>query len=244
MKLGRTLITGASGAIGGAAAKKLADAGKSLFLHYNKGEKAAFRLAEELAETHPDQTFSCVRADLSRASGPEELLARLDGPVSGVVYNCGKSQVGLFQEVAPETVTEFIQLQLISPFRLIQELIRPMIHEKKGSIVFVSSIWGLTGASMEVLYSMVKGGQNTFVKALAKELAPSGITVNAVAPGAVDTPMMADFNEEDIDLVKEEIPMGRFGRPDEIAALIAYLMSPDSAYISGQIISVNGAWYC
>ncbi|MDD9147008.1 MULTISPECIES: elongation factor P 5-aminopentanone reductase [unclassified Sporolactobacillus] len=244
MHVGRTLITGASGAIGRATAKKLAAAGKSLFLHYNKGEEAAFRLAAELAENHPDQIFSCVRADLAKESGPDELLARLDGPVDAVVYNCGKSQVGLFQDVASETVKEFVQLQLVSPFRLLQQLIRPMIRGQRGNIVFVSSIWGLTGASTEVLYSMVKGGQNTLVKALAKELAPSGIPVNAVAPGAVDTPMMNDFNKEDIDLIKEAIPMGRLGRPEEIAALIAFLIGSDAAYISGQIISVNGAWYC
>lgn len=242
--MGMTLITGASGAIGRATARKLADMGESLFLHYNTGEPAARALADELAALHPNQTFSSVQSDLSNESGPEKLLARLDCPVSGIVYNCGKSQVGLFQDVAPETIREFVQLQLTSPFRLIQKLIQPMIHEKKGKIIFVSSIWGLTGASAEVLYSMVKGGQNTFVKALAKEAAPSGITVNAVAPGAVDTPMMHEFNAEDIELVKEDIPMGRLARPDEVASLIAYLMGEDAAYISGQVVSINGAWYC
>ncbi|TGB00337.1 SDR family oxidoreductase [Sporolactobacillus shoreae] len=238
------LITGASGAIGQATARKLAEVGYSLYLHYNTGKKKAGDLSDELSDLYPKQTFTCVQADLAQKDGTEKLLGSLTGSVEEVVYNCGKSQVGLFQDVSETTVQEFVQLQLTSPFRLIQKLIQPMIRMKKGKIIFVSSIWGLTGASTEVLYSMVKGGQNTFVKALAKEVAPSGITVNAVAPGAVDTPMMDEFSREDAELVKEEIPMGRFARPEEIASLIRFLMSQEADYISGQIISANGAWFC
>lgn len=238
------LITGASGAIGQATARKIAESGYSIYLHYNTGEKRANDLSQELSAQYPDQFFTCVQADLSETRGTEKLLGELDFPVSGIVYNCGKSQVGLFQDVPEHIVQEFVQLQLTSPFRLIQHLIQPMIRAKKGRIIFVSSIWGLTGASTEVLYSMVKGGQNTFVKALAKEIAPSGITANAVAPGAVNTPMMNEFSKENIELVKDEIPMGRMARPDEIASLIQFLMSPASSYISGQVISANGAWYC
>lgn len=244
IKLKNILITGASGTIGQAVARKLAESGDSLYLHFNSGREKAAALARELEADHPDQVFSCVQADLSVPEGPEKLLSQLLLPVTGIVYNCGKSEVGLFQDTPESVVRELIQLQLTSPFRLIQSLIQPMIREKEGRIVLISSIWGLTGASTEVLYSMVKGGQNTFVKALAKEVAPSGITVNAVAPGAVDTPMMKLFSESDREEVRSEIPAGRFARPEEIAALVAFLLGADAGYLNGQIISENGAWYC
>ncbi|MDF2911363.1 MAG: fabG [Sporolactobacillus laevolacticus] len=240
----KILLTGASGGIGGATAKALAKSGASLYLHYNSGKEAADHLARGLREKYSDQFFKCVQADLSRENGPELLLQQIDQQVNGVVYASGISKVSLFQDTDPETIKKMIQLQLTSPFRLLQQLIQPMIRAKSGKIVLVSSIWGLEGASTEVLYSMVKGGQNAFVKALAKEAAPSGITVNAVAPGAVDTSMMQMFSPEDIEYVKQEIPMGRLATPEEVASLINYLMSGEADYISGQVISVNGAWHC
>ncbi|MCQ2009006.1 MAG: SDR family oxidoreductase [Sporolactobacillus sp.] len=240
----KILITGASGAIGGAAARALAGSGASLFLHYHEAEAAVQSLAAALSKNYPEQDFTCIQADLSEADGPDMLLKQLNTPINGVVYASGNSDINLFQDIKEETIQKTIQLQLTSPFRILQQLVQPMIHEKTGKIVLVSSIWGLEGAATEVLYSMVKGGQNTFVKALAKEVAPSGITVNAVAPGAVDTPMMSKFSQEDIELVKEEIPMGRLAAPEEVGTLIQFLMSPSASYINGQVISINGAWYC
>lgn len=107
----------------------------------------------------------------------------------------------------------------------------------------ITSIWGEIGASCEVLYSMVKGGQNSFVKALAKELAPSGIRVNGVSPGAVKTKMLDEFTEEELDDLKEEIPLGRLGRPEEIADAVSFAASERASYITGQILSVNGGWH-
>ncbi|QAA22397.1 elongation factor P 5-aminopentanone reductase [Sporolactobacillus terrae] len=238
------LITGASGAIGSAAARALAASGSSLYLHYYSSKEKAEELQQELRERFPNQAFLLVCADLSDEKGPECLMAQLDQPIDGVVYASGNSEINLFQDVANEVIKQTIQLQLTSPFRLLQQLIKPMIHNKRGQILMVSSIWGLEGAATEVLYSMVKGGQNAFVKALAKEAAPSGISVNAVAPGAVDTPMMDVFSEEDLKRVEDEIPMGRMAKPQEVASLINFLMSPSAEYINGQIISINGAWYC
>ncbi|MCO7125940.1 SDR family oxidoreductase [Sporolactobacillus shoreicorticis] len=240
----KILITGASGAIGSAAARSLAHSGASLFLHYYEAEAAAQKLAVALSKKYMKQEFRCVQADLSETDGTDTLLKQLNAPIDGVVYASGNSDINLFQDVKEETIQKTIQLQMTSPFRLLQQLVQPMIHEKTGKIVLVSSIWGLEGAATEVLYSMVKGGQNAFVKALAKEVAPSGITVNAVAPGAVDTPMMNKFSQEDIELVKEEIPMGRLAAPEEVGALINFLMSPSASYINGQVISINGAWHC
>ncbi|MCL1630828.1 SDR family oxidoreductase [Sporolactobacillus sp. CPB3-1] len=242
--MNRILITGAGGAIGSAVAKVLAYRGASLYLHYYHSKDKTEQLANQLKEKYEDQNFVCVKADLAHPNGPDTLLDQLGEEIDGVVYASGNSDIGLFQNVKTDTIKKTIQLQLTSPFRLLQELVKPMIREKKGKILLVSSIWGLEGAATEVLYSMVKGGQNSFVKALAKEVAPSGITVNAVAPGAVDTPMMKMFGAEDLRLIKEDIPMGRLAVPEEVASLIGYLMSDAADYISGQVISINGAWYC
>lgn len=244
MGVGMTLIVGASGGIGRATAEKLAAAGESLYLHYYTGERPVRMLREKLSADYPDQRFFTVHADLADPGGADALLNQLNDPVDRIVYLCGKSDIGLFQDVSLRDLADSVQLHLVSMFRLIQKLIEPMIRKKKGKIVVVTSIWGLTGASTEVLYSMVKGGQAAFVKALAKEVAPSGISVNGVAPGAVDTPMMHMFSPSDIKQVEEEIPMGRLARPEEVAALIAFLLSSDSDYINGQVVSVNGAWYC
>ena len=118
-----------------------------------------------------------------------------------------------------------------------------MLKKKNGNIIVITSIWGQTGAACEVAYSAAKGAQISFVKALSKELAPSGIRVNGVAPGAIKTPMMNDFTVEEIEVVREEIPMKRLGTPENVADAVSYLMSDQSSYITGQIIPVNGGWY-
>ncbi|HWO96882.1 MAG TPA: SDR family oxidoreductase [Bacillus sp. (in: firmicutes)] len=233
------LIVGASGGIGSATAKRLATDGYSLVLHYNKGIKEVVRLQQEL----PEKNVILIEADLTEADGVKTLLQQLSVPIDVVVYTSGNSYVGLVTDMKDEEVQEMIQLHVTSPFQLVKELLPSMVQRKQGNIVMVSSIWGLTGASCEVLYSMVKGAQNTFVKALAKEVAMSGIRVNAVAPGAVSSKMMDVFIEEDKALICEDIPMGRFGSCEEVADAIAFLTSSQSSYITGQILSVNGGWH-
>lgn len=137
-----------------------------------------------------------------------------------------------------------VQLHVSSPFLLTRNLLPAMVSRKAGAIVAISSIWGEAGASCEVLYSMTKGAQNSFVKALAKELAPSGIRVNAVSPGAVKTNMMAGFSKEEEEMIAEDIPMGRLAKPGEVADAVQFLLSEKASYITGQILSVNGGWHC
>ncbi|MNV85088.1 3-oxoacyl-[acyl-carrier-protein] reductase FabG [compost metagenome] len=117
-----------------------------------------------------------------------------------------------------------------------------MVSQRYGRIINVSSVWGITGASCEVAYSASKGGVNAFTKALAKELAPSGVTVNAVAPGAVNTNMLSNLQEDEVRMLEDEIPVGRLATPNEISSLIYFLALPESGYITGQIISPNGGW--
>ncbi|MCT8139879.1 SDR family oxidoreductase [Anaerobacillus sp. CMMVII] len=234
------LITGASGGIGREIAKALASQGYCLYLHYHQNENSVDILQEQLTNT---STWK-VQADLSTKNGLSKLIAEITTPIDVLILNSGSSYVGLMTDMEENQVEDMIQLHLTSTFLLTKSLLPGMIKKKSGKIVVISSIWGVTGASCEVLYSTLKGGLNTFVKALAKEVAPSGVNVNAVAPGAIATNMLADFLPEDIDTLCEEIPMGRLGKPHEVADLVSFLISSKASYINGQIININGAWYC
>ncbi|MCZ0755394.1 elongation factor P 5-aminopentanone reductase [Anoxybacillus sp. J5B_2022] len=234
------LITGASGGIGTSIARQLASDGYGLFLHYHQNKLLVEGLREELG----DVWSVAVQADLAAADGADRLVAQIDRPLDVIIHNSGNSYYGLITDMSDEDVQKMVQLHVTTPVLLTKKLLPPMIRKKSGNIVVVSSIWGLTGASCEVVYSMVKGGQNAFVKALAKELAPSGVRVNAVAPGAIRTDMLQSFSEEELKKMEEEIPLGRIGEPNEVAQTVSFLLSDAASYITGQIISVNGGWYC
>jgi len=235
------LITGASGGIGREISRALAQSGFSIFLHYYQHKEAVEDLRYELRSHYPDQEFMMVQADLSQDNG-WHVLKEIDQPIDCLIHNCGQSHVGLITDVTKITLEKFIALNITNPFLITQELLPQMIRMKKGNIIFITSIWGIVGSSMEVLYSMMKGAQNSFVKALARELAPSHINVNAVAPGAIETKMMGVFDEETKQLVCDDIPAGRFGQPEEVAALVNFLVSDQADYINGQVIPINGAW--
>ncbi|MGM7701239.1 elongation factor P 5-aminopentanone reductase [Pseudalkalibacillus sp. Hm43] len=235
------LVTGASGEIGQAIARELADQGYNLYLHYYQNKEAVEKLQFEFSTK---VECKLVNANLADSEGPSVLYEQLDKPVEVLVYNCGSSHTGLMTDVSPKELDSMVQLQLKSPFSLLQKLLPTMVEKKQGSIVMITSIWGQTGASCEVLYSMVKGGMNTMVKALSKELAPSGIRVNAVAPGIIATKMNEHLSEEELDEIADEIPIGRFGLPEEVSDAVGYLISKKSSYITGHILPVNGAWYC
>ena len=159
-----------------------------------------------------------------------------------LVNNAGISHYGLLADVTDEIWDEVMAINLKGTFLCTQEMMPYMISQRYGRIINVSSIWGLSGASCEVLYSTTKGGVNAFTKALAKELAPSGVTVNAVAPGAVQTTMLDHLDQSELKMLEEEIPAGRLAQPDEISSLVYFLALPESGYINGQIISPNGGW--
>ncbi|MBU8749113.1 elongation factor P 5-aminopentanone reductase [Bacillus subtilis] len=237
------LITGASGGIGKSISETLAVRGYNLLLHYNTNQNAAAELAEKLSEMF-GVNAEILQADLSAQDGADKLTSSIVQPIDAIVLNSGRSHFGLITDVDNATVQEMVQLHVASPYMLTRNLLPGMIRNKSGAIVAVSSIWGETGASCEVLYSMAKGAQHSFVKGLAKELAPSGIRVNAVAPGAVDTNMMNQFTPAEKEEIADEIPIGRLARPQEIAEATAFLLSEKASYITGQILSVNGGWHC
>lgn len=234
------LITGASGGIGAAIAKKLLDEGYSLYVHFNKNETAIKEFIEKFIAKK--SKIIPVQADLSTISGVNELIHQITVPIDLLVLNSGNSFYGLITDMNDQEIDQMIQLHISSPFRLAQKLLPPMISKKSGNIIVISSIWGITGASCEVLYSMVKGGQNSFVKALAKEVGPSKVRVNAIAPGAILTNMLSNFNEDELEELSEGIPIGRLGHPNEVAEAVVFLASEKSSYITGQVISVDGGW--
>ncbi|MFZ4454215.1 elongation factor P 5-aminopentanone reductase [Salibacterium aidingense] len=235
-----TLVTGASGGIGRAIALSLAKEGHALFLHYHRSRENIMQLKHE-CEAYGSQAV-IVQSDLTSRNGAACLLEQLHFPVGHVVYNCGTPSYGLYQDLSEKEFYELAHIHFLNAMWLTHELLPSMLTNKKGTIVMISSIWGEKGAALEVAYSAMKGGVNTFVKALAKETARSGVRVNAVAPGVVDTPMMNGFTEEEKAELAGEVPAGRFGVPEDVAEAVVFLMRESSSYINGHILNVNGGW--
>lgn len=238
------LVTGASGGIGAAIAERFAAVGMNVAIHYMKSHEAANEAARRCMEKGSGKVMT-VSADLRSREQIERMKEKLEshGMMPDIlVNNAGISHYGLLSDVTEEIWDEVMAINLKGTFLCTQALMPYMIAQKYGRIINVSSIWGLSGASCEVLYSTTKGGVNAFTKALAKELAPSGVTVNAVAPGAVQTSMLNHLDQDELKMLEEEIPAGRLAQPDEISSLVYFLALPESGYINGQIISPNGGW--
>lgn len=234
------LITGASGAIGQAISLKLAATGYSLYVHYNQNQTGIQSLLSRLEAFEGD--YIPIKSDLSSPSGYKDLASQIFS-LDGVVHNAGHALSGLLQDVEEAEVAKLIQVHVTAPILLTKLLLPKLISKKAGSIIAISSIWGQTGASNEVAYSTVKGAQISFVKALSKELGPSGIRVNGVAPGAIETPMLSSFSPDELEAVKSEIPAARLGTPEDIANGVEFLLSEKAGYITGQILSINGGWH-
>ena len=238
------LITGSSRGIGAAIARKLNDEYK-IIINYNKSKDKAFALMEELRETNPN--VIAIKANVSDESEVENMFSIAEknfGHVDILINNAGISHFSLIQDIDFGTWKDVINTNLNSVFLNSKRAIPNMISKQYGVIINMSSIWGEIGASMETLYSASKGAINTFTKAMAKELAPSGIKVNAIAPGIVDTDMMRnDFSESELLDLKKEVDTNRFAKPEEIAGLVSYLVSDETSYITGDIIHINGGFY-
>lgn len=233
------LIIGASGAIGRAIATTLADDGCQLMLHYNQNKQAIEHLRNHVL---PEKILLEVQADLTTTDGLTTLLDHLVFPVDALIFASGTAYYGLFQQASSAEMDDMLHLHVKAPWLITKSILPKMIARHAGSIIFITSIWGRTGASNEVMYSSVKGAQNSFVKALAKEVAISGVSVNAVSPGFIDTKMNNSLTEQEKEAVVEQIPINRAGKPEEIANVVRFLLDEKSAYIQGEIIEVNGGW--
>lgn len=236
-------VSGASGGIGQAISLRLASLGYDLTLHYCHNSQSVDQLRETI-EDEFGQSCLIVQADFTNSSEAINKIKQLNIQPEVVIHNSGKAHTELFQDVSEEDLMSQISIGLTTPSLITKMFLPAMLSNKKGKIIMITSIWGLTGASCEVTYSMVKGGQNSFVKALAKEVAPSGMQVNGIAPGAIETAMLSNYSLEELIALKEDIPAGRLGKPSEIAGLVSFLLTDDASYINGQILSVNGAWHC
>ncbi|MFP4973848.1 elongation factor P 5-aminopentanone reductase [Paenibacillus sp. CN-4] len=237
------LVTGGSGGIGGAIAERFASVGMNVVIHYMHSHEAANEVARRCM-AHGAKVMT-IAADMKDRQQLQRMADRLEG--SGLmpdvlVNNAGVSLYGMLADVTEEQWDHVMGVNLKGTFLCSQIFMPYMVSQKYGRIINVSSVWGLSGASCEVVYSASKGGVNAFTKALAKELAPSGVTVNAVAPGAVRTEMLSGFAPDEIRSLEEEIPAGRLATPEEIASVVYFLALPESGYINGQIISPNGGW--
>ncbi|MGG0174588.1 elongation factor P 5-aminopentanone reductase [Gottfriedia acidiceleris] len=237
----RILVIGASGDIGLAISKKLINEKYDLVVHYNSKKEPLNELIELANEIEVSCQF--VQADLSVENGVKILTSQINDKIDSIVYASGFSILGLINDVSDEEIDRMTQLHIKSLIKVVNHFLPNMVAKKSGSIVVISSIWGQIGASCEVLYSTTKGAQNAYVMALAKELGPSGIKVNAVAPGAVKTNMLNTFSEDELKEIANEIPMNRLALPSEIANTVNYLISEQSSYITGQILGVNGGWH-
>ncbi|WP_186577408.1 elongation factor P 5-aminopentanone reductase [Aquibacillus kalidii] len=233
------LVIGASGGIGRAICERLTAEGYKLLVHYNQNKIVIDRLCDVL----PDESIlGIIQGDLSTNNGITTFLEGLHFPIDSVIFASGKSHYGLFQDVSEVEMDKMINLHVKSPWVISQHLLPYMIQNKFGHIILISSIWGEIGASCEVIYSSVKGAQDSFVKALAKEVAPSGISVNGVSPGFIDTSMNDTFSEDDKRMIMDEIPVKRAGKPEEVAHAVAFLLDEKSSYIQGEMLKVTGAW--
>lgn len=238
------LITGSSRGIGAAIAQRLNNEYK-IIINYNNSKDEALKLLENLRKTNPN--VIAVKADVSKEDDVNMLFDLAEKNFSHVdilINNAGISHFSQIQDIEFETWKKVISTNLNSVFLSSKRAIPNMIKNNYGVIINMSSIWGDFGASMEALYSTSKGAINTFTKALSKELAPSGIRVNAVAPGIVDTDMMRnDFSYQELEELKKEVSVNRFAKPEEIADLINYLISDQASYITGDIIHINGGFF-
>lgn len=233
------LITGASRGIGASIAELLAQNGYHLVLTCDKSIDALTKLSRQLMNRY---SVSCtpLQADMSREEDVLQIFEHIKN-LDVLVNNAGISHIGLLSDMTAEEWHRIIGVNLDSCFFTSRAAIPLMLARHAGHIINISSVWGNAGASMEVAYSASKGGMNAFTRALAKELAPSNIQVNAIACGVIDTEMNACFTEEDMSLLKSEIPADRLGSPGEVAQLVLQLIT-GPAYLTGQVITLDGGW--
>ena len=231
------LISGGDRGIGAAAAQAFYAAGYRVAVLYHQNAEAAARLEQALPGCTVVQCDVASRASCELAFHTVEQAL---GHVDVLVCNAGIAQQKLFTDITPEEWKRMLDVNLSGAFHLCQLALPGMIHRKAGRILTVSSMWGQTGGSCEVHYSAAKAGLIGLTKALAKEEGPSGVTVNCVAPGVIDTDMMAAFTAEDKAALAEETPVGRLGSAAEVAALLVYLAGENAGYITGQVFGVNG----
>lgn len=235
------LITGASGGIGSEIALRLAKDGFNIAACYYSDENGIKELGKKLSLTEAE--YRIYKADVADMNSIKKIFADATdyfGGVSVLVNNAGIAQQKLFTDITEEEFDRITDINFKGVFNCCQSAVPFMVSQKSGKIINISSMWGVCGASCETVYSATKAAVIGLTKALARELAPSNIQVNCVAPGAIDTKMNSNLSDEEKKALAEEIPMGRFGTPEEIAGIVSFLASGDSDYVTAQVITADG----
>ncbi|MGN0318452.1 MAG: elongation factor P 5-aminopentanone reductase [Lachnospira sp.] len=236
------IVTGASRGIGRAIALSLAVPGNSLVISCLHSKE----MLSEVYEIITSRGAQCEMfiGDMGNYSDVEKMFSlavRSFGKIDILINNSGVSSIGLFQDMAEQEWDRIISANLKSVYNCSHFAVEDMIKRHSGIIINISSVWGVCGASCEVAYSASKGAVNSFTKALAKELAPSNIQVNAIACGAIDTDMNSHLSDEELSVLTEEIPAGRMGSPDDVASFVNNLINT-TPYLTGQVITLDGGW--
>ena len=241
---GCAIVTGASRGIGAATALELSKLGFEVIVNYNNSEEKANAVLESI-KNHGGggYVFKCDVSNRAEVDKMIEFAINKYNRISVLVNNAGIAQQKLFTDITQSDWFKMVNVNLGGVFNCCQSVLPSMIHFKSGKIINISSIWGTVGASCEVHYSAVKAGIIGLTKALAKEVAPSGITVNAIAPGCIMTDMLTnDFNKDTLTFLAEETPMGRLGTPLDVARAAAFLASGNADFITGQVLGVDGGF--
>lgn len=237
------LVTGSSRGIGRAVAAELAKEGYAVCVNYLRHRKAAEALVSQLRAQGREAL--AIQADVADSRAVEEMVRQAEsdlGPVTLLVNNAGISWQGLFQDTDDETWDRILAVNLTGARNAARAVLPRMISEKTGCIVNISSMWGLRGASCEVAYACSKAAIIGLTRSLALELAPSGIRVNCVAPGCIETDMVRVLGRETRDMLVAETPLGRLGTPEDIAHAVAFLASEKASFLTGQVLTADGGF--
>lgn len=243
--LGKTVfITGSSRGIGQAIAFAFAKAGCNIILNASQSKESLFAMEKTLKQNNVP--VLALLGDVSEYDTCKKMFHAIEetfGNVDILINNAGISHIGLFTDMAPHEWQRLMSVNLNSVFNCTHLAVPAMVRNKMGSIINISSMWGEIGASCEAVYSASKGGVNSFTRAMAKELGPAGIRVNAIACGVIETQMNACFDEQERQALTEEIPLMRFGTVEEAANLALFLADEGSSYLTGQVISLDGGMH-
>lgn len=233
------LVTGGSRGIGKAIVQKFANEGYNVILDYSKSDDAAFAVAKEFSNVVPYKADVSVKREVNElVAFAEERFKKIDI----LINNAGISSTGLIQDLSEAELNRIFSVNVNGTIFCTQAVLPQMIARQEGKIINISSVWGMVGAANEVAYSASKAAIIGFTKALAKEVGPSNIRVNCIAPGIILTDMVSDYTVEEFDAIRANIPLEKIGSTEDIASLAYFLASDESNYITGQVISPNGGW--
>ena len=238
----RAIIFGATGGIGRAIASRLAETGWSLYIHYNHSSQEAKKMVDEFVEKYPQQEFFPLELDfLAKDESIKKIISSLL-PLSAAIFTQGITNYQFLSSQNLEQIENVIRINLLTPIKITSLLESQLLNREHGRLIFIGSVYGGQASALESVYSASKGGLSRFVQGYAREVASAHLTVNVIAPGAVDTPMNAIFDAETLNEVKNEIPAGRLAEPKDVGFWVENLLDERSDYLTGQTIYVDGGW--